>query len=203
MLGSRKFKEILECSKPADKIVLVGDSKQKQSIEQGSIFSKLQQHRVIKTIRMKQNVRQKDHVVRQTVNLLAEKNIIAAFATLTRNDKVRVIEDSFERLNIVADEFLRSYPKKNVLVVIETNAERRQLNDLIRQKLRASHRISRRSTSLTVSEPRNIPAAERHLSAHYDSGDFFFLQKKLPGMPAGAQGKIKKVSHTGTSWRVR
>jgi len=101
MLGSKKFKQILDHTKASDKIILVGDTKQKQSIAQGSIFSKLQQHKVIKTMRMKENIRQEDRIMKSAVANLAEKDIMKAFKTLTENNKIRIIEDGIDRLQEV------------------------------------------------------------------------------------------------------
>ena len=193
MLGSKKFRQILDRTKTRDKIVLVGDAKQKQSISQGGIFTKLQKHKVIKTARMKENVRQKDDLMRETVTHLAEKDVRKAFDALSGNDRIQEVQDSTERLQLVADQFVEDYKDGNTLAVIETNSERKELNQMIRQQLIDNRAISKRSTTLSISQPKSIRGAERNLAGNYAVDDFFFLQKELLGMPAGAEGRITEM----------
>jgi len=196
MLGSKQLNNILKRTKSRDRVVLVGDTKQKQSLAAGAIFGKLQEHNVMRTARMAENIRQKDPLSREIVNQLAEKKVTEAFDKLDENKKIQVVEDSFERLRVVADEYLKTYQKKNTLAIVESNAERKYLNNIIREQLLEQGRLGRAATTTMTHQPSNVALTERQLSRTYKKGDSFFLTKKIRSLSAGSQGKIVQVNHS-------
>lgn len=143
MLGSKNLQQIVKRTTRADKVLLIGDSKQHQSLAAGGVFSKFQQHQLIRTERMAGNVRQEGAwpFMRQAVAHLAAKRVSEAFEILDKHGRVRQITEDAERLATVAEKYLQISDKDATLVITQTNHERQQLNLLIRDRLMEAGRV--------------------------------------------------------------
>lgn len=192
MLGSRHLGQILDRTMASDRLVLVGDSKQKQSLAAGGIFTKLQVHQVMQTARMAENVRQKDPLAREVATQLAERKVGDAFNQLDGAKKIKEIADNQTRLQTAATEYLTKH-SKNTVIIVESNRERKDLNNMIRQQLQTRGHLGRVRLTAMTRQPGNVPLQERQLSQTYKSGDSFFLSQRVEDVSAGSGGRVVHV----------
>ncbi len=195
LMGSRKFQELLGRTNSSDSILLIGDNKQKLSIDAGAIFNKVQEKKLVNTVRMQQNIRQKDPFLRKAARALADKNVDAALSSFDKDGQFREIPNTEERFAAVVDKYLDLSQKQDTLVITESNDERQQLNQNIRASLKARRRLSKRGHDVDTSHPKNIALGERNMSFSYEKGDRFFLSQPIKDCGKGSYGEILAVNH--------
>ena len=196
MLGSRKTQALLEKAERADaKVVLIGDVKQLQAIEAGRMFGKLQETGVLKTVEMKETLRQQDPGYRDIVRDIAAKKIDSAFEKLEHENRLIEIAWREERLAAIVREFTnRNY--RNALIVTARNADRNELNILIRNELKTKKRLKGQERVFTVRESKSVQGAERHFAQSYQPGDVIYTQKAGVLGRAGTEAIVMEVTDT-------
>jgi ATP-dependent exoDNAse (exonuclease V) alpha subunit len=195
LLGSKKFHELLKRTKSSDAVLLVGDAKQRASIDAGAIFGKVQEKKLAKVVRMQENIRQKDPLLQKAVRELADKNVDEALSIFDKCGRFREIPDSKERFEAVVEKYLDLSERNDTLVVTESNEERRQLNQLIREKLKVSGHLSKNGRDVYTTHPKNIALGERNMSFSYEKGDRFFLSRPVGDFGKGSYGEILSLDH--------
>ncbi len=195
LLGSRKFQELLQRTKSKDSILLIGDNKQKLSIAAGAIFNKVQEKQLTKMVRMQENIRQKDPFLKKAIRSIADKDVDQALNSFDSDGQFLEIPDSEARFKAVVDKYHDLSKKQDTLVITESNEERHQLNQDIRESLKAGRRLSRRGHDVYTNHPKNITLGERNMSFSYEKGDGFFLSQPIKDFGKGSYGEILSVNH--------
>ncbi|TDI82638.1 MAG: conjugative relaxase [Caldithrix sp.] len=193
LLGSKKFYHILNQMQEHDRVILVGDVKQLQSIEAGGIFRKLQELKVIKTARMAENIRQKTEHMKQAAIELAEKRVDKAFKRLDNKERFIEIASREERIHAVAEAFTENCDKDKTLVIVKSNQERIQINEAIRNAIQKNGRSNQRSIKTAIWQTQNLSGVEKSMAMSYRKGDHFFVSKSGGGLSAGAAGTVVHV----------
>lgn len=194
MLGSRKMHALIEKAERADaKVVFIGDVKQLPAIEAGRMFAKLQQAGTLTTVEMKETLRQQEPRYRYLVRDIATKKIDAAFEKLELGNRLIEIPERNEQLaTIVKDFSTRNY--KTTLIVTARNADRNDLNALIRNELKAQGRLPGEERYFTVREKKSVQGAERHFAQSYQPGDVVYAQRAGILGRTGAEGRVMEAS---------
>nr|NIR50081.1 relaxase domain-containing protein [candidate division KSB1 bacterium]NIR68710.1 relaxase domain-containing protein [candidate division KSB1 bacterium]NIS25527.1 relaxase domain-containing protein [candidate division KSB1 bacterium]NIT72420.1 relaxase domain-containing protein [candidate division KSB1 bacterium]NIU26204.1 relaxase domain-containing protein [candidate division KSB1 bacterium] len=203
MLGSKKLQQIMARSTFADSVLMIGDSKQRTSIESGAIFNKLQQKKLLSATRLRQNLRQKEGLMLETVSALANKDVSKAFELLDQHQRISQIKNSTKRLDAVVQKYVTAPDLAKTLVITETNADRGQLNALIRQQLKTDKRVAGHDHAVTTHHPKQIHLAERNLSHSYETGDHFFLSRPIGDFGKGSFGEIVSVDHDANTLKAK
>ena len=120
---------------PCDRVLEVGDVRQHESVEAARIFAE-QQHAGMRTEHLTHVVRQKNPEILAVVNSLQEGKASAAVKALETQGRVDVIEKRKERLDRIAIDYVAN--PAGTLVISPDNESRRELNDLIREKLQVA-----------------------------------------------------------------
>ncbi|MCR4287746.1 MAG: AAA family ATPase, partial [Deltaproteobacteria bacterium] len=196
MLGSRKMHDLLEKAELASaKVVLIGDTKQLQAIEAGRMFGKLQQTGILRTVEMKETLRQQDPEYRDLVRDIAARKIDAAFGKLELGNRLIEIPGRTDRLAAIVRDFsARNY--KTALIVTARNADRNNLNALIRSELKARGKLHGTERYFTVRERKSVQGTERHFAQSYQPEDVVYTQKAGIIGRAGAEGKVMEINDT-------
>jgi conjugative relaxase-like TrwC/TraI family protein len=204
-LGSRKFKQILEQTKRFDRVLLIGDRHQHQSIDAGAIFTKAQQHRLLQTENLRQNIRQQagPAFLSEVVTNLSEQRVEEAIGLLDRHSRISEVADGDERLKAVVDKYVQAPPDKEPLVITETNGQRQQLNQLIRERLVEQQRVAADGNLISTHQPKNVKLGERNLSFAYQAGDYFFLNSSIGKLNKGSRGEVTAVDHLHNTIEVK
>ncbi|MFZ6007214.1 MAG: MobF family relaxase [Nitrospirota bacterium] len=193
MLGSRKMHELMQRAEQADaKLVLIGDTKQLQAIEAGKSFKDLQQNGMA-TVRMSEVQRQKEENYKDIVKDISDKRIEKAFDKLEKQDKIHEISNRDDRLNAIKDDYLQS--NKNTIVVTARNADRNELNKMIRDELKQQNRIGQTDYAFNVRESKGLSPEAKHFAQSYSEGDRIIAGAAGILGRAGAEGTVKNIDY--------
>ncbi|OPY61284.1 MAG: Multifunctional conjugation protein TraI [Syntrophorhabdaceae bacterium PtaU1.Bin034] len=198
MVGSRQMSDLIKAAEKANaRLVLVGDTKQLQSIQAGKMFSKLQEIGAMKTVHMKETLRQKDEDYKAMVAEIAAKRIDNAFRMMEQKGKVHEIADDGDRHSAIVKEFVSKKDYRNTLVVTPLNRNRNELNERIRDRLKEKGTLNVQEHSHIVKEPKVLSPIERHLAESYSRDDIVAVHTGLPGFKVGDQARVLSVDpHT-------
>lgn len=202
MVGSRKMHQLIdEAEKQNARVVMVGDTRQLQAIEAGPVFDRLQKSGALRTIEMSEIQRQTEPGYRDAAQELAARRTDRALDKLESQGRIREINDRDQRLHAVVSEAVKD--DKQRIVVTAGNADRRELNDRIREELREQGRISREEITVTIREPKNLQPAEKHFAQSYDPGDLVIASRAGILGRAGAEARVLDVDRDRHTVTVR
>jgi len=152
-----------------DRVLLVGDARQHQSIEAGSPFEQFQRAGM-ETARLSEIVRQKDPHLKEVVELLAAGEVRQAVEELQAQKRVIEIIDARERLAAIAMDYVRS--PASTLIISPANKERVQINTMVHRALQEQGVVSREDHPTTVYVNRqDMTGTERTFANSYVPGE--------------------------------
>jgi conjugative relaxase-like TrwC/TraI family protein len=175
LAGTKQMNEFFQRLGQEDRVLLVGDVRQHEAVEAGKPYRQLQEAGM-KTARLDEIVRQKDESLKEVVEQLSQGDVREAVGNLDRQGRVHQIEDREERLQAIAQEYVRS--PEGTLVVSPDNESRRALNVLIHDELRERGQIHEQEHKLRVLETRQeITGPDREWAGQYENGDIVRYSK--------------------------
>ena len=191
MLSIKDMNQLLGKCDENTKVVLIGDTKQLQTIGQGKIFSSLQEKNAISTVRMSEVQRQKDVDYKDVVDKLGNKRINAAFEKLEVKNLINEITDRSERLNAVVSTYLQK-PKESIIVTA-TNKDREELNAMIRHDLVSGGIVKDNAVSYVTREAKSFTGEGKFFAENYEVKDIIVANTAGIIGKAGAEGRITDV----------
>ena len=192
--STNQIREFLSRLRPNDRVLLIGDIRQHQSVEAGRPFEQLQEAGM-RTAKLDEIVRQKDPALKSAVELLATGQVSAALDTLQQQDRVREIPNAEERVRAIAKSYVESL--ENTLIVSPDNASRRELNVAVRQELKATGAVAPEDHTFRVLVQRqDMTGAERSWASHYEIDDVvrYTRGSKAIGIGAGAYASVVAIN---------
>jgi flagellar biosynthesis GTPase FlhF len=169
LASTRQMHEFVTRLHPNDRVLLVGDTRQHESVEAGRIFAQLQDASM-KTVKLDEIVRQKDPELKQVVEQLARGEVGEAVLGLTRQGRVHEFPGREERIAAIAKEYAKS--PENTLAVSPDNRSRAEINQAIHAELQAKGIVSKEEHRIQVLVPRqDLTGADRTWAARYEVGD--------------------------------
>jgi len=193
LASTKQMHEFLSRLHPNDRVLLVGDTRQHESIEAGRIFAQLQDAGM-KTVKLDEIVRQKDPELKQVVEQLARGQVGEAIVGLERQGRVHEVKDPAERIAAIAKEYAKS--PENTLAVSPDNRSRTELNQAIRAELQSRGVISKEEHRVQVLVPRqDLTGADRMWAARYEVGDVLCYSRasKETGIGKGEYARVSAV----------
>jgi ATP-dependent exoDNAse (exonuclease V) alpha subunit len=196
LASTKQMHEFLTRLHPSDRVLLVGDTRQHESIEAGRIFAQLQEGGM-KTVKLGEIVRQKDPELKQVVEQLARGQVGEAIVGLERQGRVHEVKDPAERIAAIAKEYAKS--PENTLAVSPDNRSRIEINQAIRSELQDIGLVSKEEHRVQVLVPRqNLSGADRMWAARYEVGDV--LRYSRASIETGiGKGEYARVSAVDAS----
>lgn len=194
MLSIKDMNKILERCDDKTKIVLIGDTKQMQPIGQGKIFASLQQHNAVQSVRIAEIQRQTDSNYKEAVSKLGNKEVAAALFKLEKMGSIREVEHRDTRLAEIAAKYLEK--PRATIIVTSRNVDREQLNQMIRDELRATGHLDKSIKQYVTREVKTLYGEEKFFSESYQKNDI--VVASLAGVfgRAGAEARIVDVNHS-------
>jgi conjugative relaxase-like TrwC/TraI family protein len=193
LASTKQMHEFLTRLHPHDRVLLVGDTRQHESIEAGRIFAQLQDAGM-KTVKLDEIVRQKDPELKQVVEQLARGQVGEAIVGLERQGRVHEVKDSAERFAAIAKEYAKS--PENTLAVSPDNRSRIEINQAIRVELQDKGVVSKEEHRMQVLVPRqDLTGADRMWAARYEVGDVLRYSRasKETGIGKGEYARVSAV----------
>jgi ATP-dependent exoDNAse (exonuclease V) alpha subunit len=193
LASTRQMHEFVSRLHPSERVLLVGDTRQHESVEAGRIFAQLQEAGM-KTVRLDEIIRQKDPELKQTVEQLARGEVGLAIAGLDRQGRIHEVRGSEDRIAAIAKEYAKS--PENTLVVSPDNRSRTEINQAIRTELQVKGVVSKEEHQTKVLVPRqDLTGADRMWAARYNEGDVLRYSRtsQETGIPKGEYARVKQV----------
>jgi ATP-dependent exoDNAse (exonuclease V) alpha subunit len=193
MVGTRQMHAFLERLNRYDRVLFVGDMRQHEAVEAGRPYAQLQEAG-LRTARLDEILRQKDPVLKETVEQLARGEVKQAVESLNYQGRVHEIKDRGERIGEMAREYARA-PEKT-LVISPDNESRREINSQIHRAMRESGQVTGTEYRVPVLYARQeLTGADRQHAQNYESGDVIRYTKgsKPIGLDAGEYARVARV----------
>ena len=169
LASTRQMHEFVTRLHPNDRVLLVGDTRQHESVEAGRIFAQLQEAGM-KTVKLDEIVRQRDPELKQTVEQLARGNVGEAIKGLERQGRIHEVKGHEERIAAIAREYAKS--PESTLVVSPDNRSRTEINQAIRVELQAKGIVGKEEYRIQVLVPRqDLTGADRTRAERFNVGD--------------------------------
>jgi len=174
-----------------NRIILVGDITQHNSVMRGDAFRILQTEAGLTPATLEEIRRQKGDY-KDAVKTISEGNLEAGFNKLDKMGQVHEIPDDDKRYSTLANRVADVFQKKgaSALTVAPTRAEGAIVNEAIRDELKARELIHSFETTLTRFNNTRFTEAERGDSFNYETGQMIRYQKN----GKGEHGRIYKSS---------
>jgi hypothetical protein len=193
LASTKQMHEFVSRLHPNDRVLLVGDTRQHESVEAGRIFAQLQDAGM-KTVKLEEIVRQRDPELKQTVEQLARGQVGEAIAGLERQGRIHEVPGHEDRITAIAKEYAKS--PDNTLVVSPDNRSRAEINQAIHAELQAKGVVGREEHRAQVLVPRqDLTGADRIWAARYNPGDVLRYSRgsKETGIGKGEYARVKSV----------
>jgi conjugative relaxase-like TrwC/TraI family protein len=193
MVGTRQMHSFLERLNRHDRVLFVGDVRQHEAVEAGRPYAQLQEAG-LRTARLDEILRQKDPVLKETVEQLARGEVKEAIASLNQQGRVHEIKDRGERFGAMAREYAR-LPDRT-LVISPDNESRREINGQIHRAMRESGQVTGTAYRVPVLYARQeLTGADRQHAQNYTEGDVLRYSKgsKPIGIEAGEYARVVRV----------
>jgi conjugative relaxase-like TrwC/TraI family protein len=193
LASTKQMHEFVRRLHPNDRVLLVGDTRQHESVEAGRIFAQLQDAGM-KTVKLEEIVRQRDPELKQTVEQLARGQVGEAIAGMERQGRIHEVPGHEDRIAAIAKEYAKS--PDNTLVVSPDNRSRAEINQAIHAELQAKGVVGREEHRAQVLVPRqDLTGADRIWAARYNPGDVLRYSRgsKETGIGKGEYARVKSV----------
>jgi ATP-dependent exoDNAse (exonuclease V) alpha subunit len=193
LASTKQMHEFVRRLHPNDRVLLVGDTRQHESVEAGRIFAQLQDAGM-KTVKLEEIVRQRDPELKQTVEQLARGQVGEAIAGMERQGRIHEVPGHEDRIAAIAKEYAKS--PDNTLVVSPDNRSRAQINQAIHAELQAKGVVGREEHRAQVLVTRqDLTGADRAWAARYNEGDVLRYSRgsKETGITKGEYARVVRV----------
>jgi len=203
LASTNQMREFLSRLCPNDRVLLIGDTRQHQSVEAGRPFEQLQDAGM-RTATLDDIVRQKDPALKSAVELLATGKVSAALDLLEEQGRVEQISNASERICAIAKSYVES--PQNTLIVSPDNASRRELNVAVRHELKANGSLAPEDRTFRVLVQRqDMTGAERSWANHYEINDAIRYTRgsKAIGIEAAAYASVVAINPSANELTVK
>jgi conjugative relaxase-like TrwC/TraI family protein len=193
LASTKQMHEFVGRLHPNDRVLLVGDTRQHESVEAGRIFAQLQDAGM-KTVKLEEIVRQKDPELKQTVEQLARGQVGEAVAGLERQGRIHEVKGHEERIAAIAKEYAKL--PENTLVVSPDNRSRAEINQAIHTELQAKGVVGKEEHRTQVLVPRqDLTGADRTWAERYNVGDVlrYSRSSQETGIGKGEYARVKSI----------
>jgi conjugative relaxase-like TrwC/TraI family protein len=139
MLDSHLAAKLLKnAHRSGDKVILVGDKNQLESIAAGRVFDRFVEYydKQGTLITMNENYRQRNVVLREAVTLAKNKLMAESLEVLSKDGRIIEIENATARRSTIAGLY-----NKDTLIIVATVKARDEINEKVRKNLQAAGQL--------------------------------------------------------------
>jgi len=190
LASTRQMQAFMEKIGPQDRVLLIGDTRQHQSVDAGKPFEQMQQAGM-QTSQLDQIMRQKDPELLRAVEHLSKNETAIGLTLLQQQGRVTEIPENAQRIEAIAKDYVAR--PENTLVVSPDNASRQEINNAIRAELQTSGVVSKEDHSMKVLTPRSdMTTVDRSWAARYQPDDVLHYTRgsKEHGIEKGSYATV-------------
>ncbi len=152
-----------------DRLILIGDVRQHESVGAGRAFAQLQEHG-IRITHLTEIQRQKDPTLRKVVDLMYQQKVPEALQILKQEGCIVEIKDEAERHKAIARDFATD--ADHTLVVSPDNRTRAAINGEVHSLLQDMKVVAAEERSVrTLVDKKSLTGADRTWAQMYTPGD--------------------------------
>ncbi len=203
LASTRQMHAFLERLRPDDRVLLVGDVRQHESVDAGRPYQQLQEAG-IRTAHLHEIVRQRDPELKAVVEQLSRGDAHGAVERLDSQGRVHEIGPRAERLTVIANEYVKD--PNATLVVSPDDQSRQDLNGVIHRTMQRDGHVDRHEHHISVLVPRQeITGADRQWAERYEPGDVVRYSRGSRGLAIGAgdYARVERVDAKTNQVTVR
>jgi ATP-dependent exoDNAse (exonuclease V) alpha subunit len=175
-------------------VLVIGDSRQHQSVEAGRPFEQMQ-NAGMRTSRLDQIMRQQDPELLKAVQHLANGETEKGVALLAQQGRVTEIPSGQDRITAIANHYVAE--PESTIVISPDNRSRQQINDAIRAKLRSLNGTAEEAHQFqTLVHRSDMTGADRSWAARYNFGEVvqYTTGSKELGIERNSFARIESVN---------
>lgn len=206
MVGTPAMNDLLQKAKHNDcRILLVGDTKQIQSVERGDAFRLLQERSGMRTLKIEESRRQKTAEYKDSVTKIRhavdKKQWASAWEAFDAMGVITQIDenDLTKREATMIDKVAESYEGNNQQLIVAARwSTIHEINNSIRKRMIKKGDLGEHSQRRAMFEPVHLSPAEKARSASYEVGQKISFIQVVKGF--GEKGEtltVKKRSPKG------
>lgn len=169
MVSTRQMGDFLASIQGVDRVLLVGDCRQHESVEAGRIFAQLKEAGM-QTAELTEIIRQKDASLKVAVEQLYSGEVPGAIRNLAAQGRVH----EYLRPEDGIREIARAYIEKtgSTLIVCPDNASRMEIAKSIHTQMQQRGTVKQEDHAMTVLVPRqDMTSEDRRWAQNYEPGD--------------------------------
>jgi conjugative relaxase-like TrwC/TraI family protein len=191
MVSTRDMHALLQDLRPSERVLLVGDTRQHESIGAGRIYAQLREAG-IGTAELREIVRQKDEALKAVVRDFADRKVASAVYSLMAMGRVHEYPDRDDRYREIAHQFAQ---QDRTLVIAPDNASRLLIANTVREELRQLGKVGNDEYLIPIKVQRqNITAEDRFWAASYEPGDALRFTRGNATINVAAREMVSVVS---------
>lgn len=180
---------------------LVGDVKQLKAVGAGKIFQDIQQTNGV-DVELTNVRRQQTELAKNVVKAFSAGKTPWAMNALEQDGQLREYKTRKDLLRAAQQSYMKAHNQgESVMVVADTNADRKQLNEVIRAGLVAKGEIEK-GDEFFVRTGADIRSDKRQFAASYATGMAVVFNQAHDKLKAGTQGEIIGVDPKENSLTV-
>jgi ATP-dependent exoDNAse (exonuclease V) alpha subunit len=161
-----------------NRLLLVGDTKQHNSVEAGDALRCLQRYAKVPVFRLKEIRRQTDPAYRKAVGYLAQGKAYEAFNQLSRLGAVREVTDLPAMFRAAADDYIRATRlEKTCLAISPVWSEIHSFTDAVRAQMKATGLLMGKERMFTTVLPLKWTREERRRIENYQPDDLLTFHR--------------------------
>jgi len=207
LLGARTAHALMERIEQENaRAIFLGDRQQLSAIEAGKPFAVLV-NQGMETSRMEEILRQRDPGLKSLVEQAATGRMVETVGQLERAGNLIEISDRNERLNAVAQVYLKrtSSERQQTLVLTGSRIDRGTLNEMIRAGLQQQGTLSGPEIKGNVLVQRDLTKAQAREVSSYNIGDVVRFSKDYCGLgiAKGEYGVVEETNLAGGTVSLR
>jgi conjugative relaxase-like TrwC/TraI family protein len=214
-IGGKQLLDVLQLvQRGGGRVILSGDTRQHGPVEVSDALRAIERYSGLLPAELSEirrqdptratNATESERVMRyrEAVQAAADGDGASSFQVL---DALGAITEcgAGEQAAQLADEFLRLSAKGDlVLVVSQTRAEVREVNDVIRARLIAKGTLRGTEQTISALEPVDLTAAQKADARYYSPEYVAILNRSSRGTPAGSVARIVAATAAGVAVEV-
>lgn len=170
LADAQQINRLLHSLHKHDRLLLVGDMRQHESVGAGRVFAQLQEHGM-STAHLTKIIRQKDAPdLKRVVELFYEGRVREGVQTLTDLGCIKEIKNERDRYDAISQTYMQD--RAHTLVVSPDNRSRDNINNVIHRRLQeAKHIFAEDRTLRVLLNRQDISGAQRTWAKHYEVGN--------------------------------
>lgn len=176
--------------KPADRVIVIGDTKQHASLGAGRIFAELQDAGM-QTFHLRKIVRQRPESYREVVQQLSKGQVAAALDSLHKEMRTHIVPNEAHRHHAIA--LWYAMDAQRTLVISPDNRSRQQISDAIRAYRAEKGELTGEIYRMRALESRSLTKEDLKLAANYNVGDVVEYARDSKKLKRGDRTSVVSV----------